>query len=265
MRKAKLIAMCLAVAGIIGLGRAARAETVTAKLTGIDPMSGGDLYLNGVNIGGDYVGELEWDGTGEGNNAPFNGPFNTFCIDLNENIYFNGTYTFNYDLDVADAPKSTAYPSPLSGPMGTTRANELSELFGQHFAGLSTGDDLQAFQLAIWAIVYDTTTQVNTVTSGIFYVASGVDSTAISEADAWLADAANPANLATYHDNQLVALVGSTAGNGPYPQDQIVIDSTIPISSNGVPLPSSAVGGAILIAGLGLARWGRKALKAQTI
>ncbi len=260
MRKAKLAALCLAVAGFLGLGNMARAETVTAKLVGLSPFAGGDLVLNGTAISGDGVGELEWDGTGFGNNSPFNGPFTSFCIDLQEVIQFNNVYSFDLNAALSTAPKATAYPAPLSGPMGPTKANEMSELFGSHFGSLSTADDLQAFQLAIWNIVYDTDA---TVSSGIFAVTGGIDSTAISEANSWLTEALDPSNLALHHDNQLVALTG-IADSAPFPQDQIVHDPNIPIDT-GVPLPSSLLAGSVLLAGLGIARVGRKVVVAPAI
>ena len=265
MRSVKVAAMCLAVAGLLGLGRIARAETVTAKLTGLDPFAGGDLSLNGSPISGDGVGELEWDGTGLGNSSPFDGPFTTFCIDLNEIIQFNNVYSFALNPTISTAPKATAYPGGgLTGPMGLTKAAELQELFGSHFAGLSGDPDkLQAFQLSVWNIIYDNDASVSNG-DGLFYVTGGIDSTAIGDANSWLNEAiTDVGNNTGPRNTQLVALMGIDQSNSsPFPQDQIVIDTNI---NTGVPLPSSALGGTMLLAILGLARMGRRVLKTQTI
>jgi hypothetical protein len=254
MLKAKLAAICMVIAGAIGMTGIARADTITAKLTGLDPMAAGSMVLDGVPLpSDDGVGLLEWDGTGFGNPAPFTGTFTTFCIDLNEDIFFNSIYTFALNPDLASAPKATAYvppQSPATG-MGTVRADEMMEMFGSHYANLPTGDYLQAFQLAIWDIVYGSDNQSVTDTSSTFYVSGGIDANALNIANSFLVEASNPANLALHDEDDLIALTGLDGA-----QDQVVIDDDVVVNT-GLPLPSAGVGGAVLLAGLGLVRLNR--------
>ncbi|HUB27290.1 MAG TPA: hypothetical protein VL992_17835, partial [Tepidisphaeraceae bacterium] len=146
-----------------------------------------------------------------------------------------------------------AYPAgDGTGPMGMAKADEIDELFGADYAAtLLTGqvgeDNREAMQLAIWNIVYDTDTTVN---SGSFYVVSGVDANAISTANTWLANAANPQNQ-VYDANDVVALLGA---NGA--QDQLAV---IPC-----PLPPAAWGGGILLAGVAAMRIRRSMTQTHT-
>jgi hypothetical protein len=137
--------------------------------------------------------------------------------------------------------------------MGAAKAAEIEELFGQHYSSLSTDDEIQAFQLAIWNIIYDTDTSVEDG-AGNFYVigasensaantAGGdvLDSNTITLADEWLAEAADPSNQDLDNDN-LQALTGQIGI-----QDQITV-------GNPVPLPSSAMCGVVLLACCGVAK-----------
>jgi hypothetical protein len=229
----------------------ANADTITAKLTGLDPMASGTMVLDGTTLPSDYgVGLLEWDGTGFGNPAPFTSTFTTFCIDLNETIFFNSTYTFAINPDLASAPKSTAYVPPQipATGMGTTRADEMMELYGSHYADLPTSDYLQAFQLAVWDIVYGSDPDSVTDTSSMFYVSGGIDATALGLANSFLVEAANPANLALHDEDDLIALTGVDGA-----QDQVAVDDDIVVNTS-LSLPNTDVATAVLLAGLGIVR-----------
>jgi len=242
------VSVCgLALVAGLGLSRAAKADTITATLETVDPFVGGDLILQGYGDIDGGIGAIVWQGQST-NPSPFNGTFDTYCIDLIEDIYLGQSYTFDTGI-VADSPKSTAFPDGNPDGMGAAKADELAELFGQQYAltlPAGNGVDREAFQLAIWNIIYDTDTSVSPG-DGTFYATGDVSSTAISIANGFLADAANPGDEALYHADDLITLIGE---NGA--QDQITVDPDITIGT-GVPTPSSAMGGAVLMAGYALA------------
>jgi hypothetical protein len=241
----------------IALPSLAKADSISATLTGLDPFVFGTLNLQGAPAVEGGIGNIIWAGNSN-NEAPFAGTFNTYCIDLIQDVDFGGTYTFDLEPP-ASAPKAGAYVggTPSSG-MGTAKANDLAALFGVDY-GQTVGSSAsaetakEAFQLAIWNIIYDTDASVSTG-SGTFYAGSDVDSGAISVANGFLADALNPDNQ-QYDATDLVALVGE---NGA--QDQIALDPLIPISADppSTPLPSSGLAGLVLFLGFGLAKWYRR-------
>jgi hypothetical protein len=224
--------VCFAVAAALGCGTMARAQTVTANLVGLDPFNfGSTLSYNGNLITGGAVAQINWDGTPYNNPVPFNSTFNTFCLDLVDSIGFGQAYSFTIDDDLATAPKASA-----GGPMGANAALEMQALYGEQFNSLSTTDDLQAFQLAIWSIVYNQFGQVTVNdSSDKFYAISGISANAINEANSWLDEAYNSAvtDTGTFNDN-VVALIGLTdPDTGGSVQDQVAIGIIPP--STGVP------------------------------
>ncbi|MGA2229461.1 MAG: hypothetical protein ABSH22_00915 [Tepidisphaeraceae bacterium] len=236
-----------------------KADTITATLTSLDPYVFGTLDLQGSPSVDGGIGNIIWQGAST-NEAPFAAGFNTYCIDLIQDVDFGGTYTFNIE-PLASAPKAGAYigGTPSNG-MGTAKADDLEALFGVDYSktqGSSPSAETakEAFQLAIWNIIYDSDSSVSTG-SGTFYAGSDVASGAISVANGFLADALNPNNQ-QYDATDLIALVGE---NGA--QDQIALDPLIPISAqppSGAPLPSSGLAGLVLIAGFGFFKWHRRA------
>jgi hypothetical protein len=241
--------MCtLALGAIFGTGRAAHAETVTATLQTVDPYVFGTVHLDGAGDIGGGIGTIVWQGDAS-NDSPFNGQFTTYCIDLLEDINFGNTYTYTVG-NLQTSPKPSAFPGGnILGGMGVLKFNEIAELFAQHYAATLPGgnaDQREAFQLAIWNMVYDTDTSVSTG-DGAFYATGNIDGNAITIANGWLVDAASLSNQLTYHATDLISLVG-----GPGVQDQVAIDPNITIST-GTPLPNSALGGSLLLAGLSLA------------
>src|ERR1700721_857485 len=194
-----LIRKSLALAAVaIGLSFAqgAKATTITATLTGLDPYTFPTIYLQGEGNMSGGVGQIQWQGLST-NAVPFNGAFDTYCISLIQDIYFGSTYTFT-EGSLNSAPNSGAYPNGQTGGMGTGKADEIDELFGSHYGDtLLTGqtgtDNREAFQLAIWNIIYDTDTSVSSG-SGSFYAVSGVDTGVITTANSWLSEAANTSN-----------------------------------------------------------------------
>lgn len=244
MRKmtCKSLALVVAAAGL-AMPMLAHADTITATLETLNPDTFPTMYLAGEgNISGG-AGLIGWQGVST-NDAPFNGTFNTFCIDLIQDINFGSSYTYTL-TPLQNAPNSGAFPSgtPTTG-MGIAKADEIEELIGSHYAqtltsGQAGADADSAMQLAIWNIIYDTDTSVSTG-SGSFYAVSGFDTTAINEANSWLVEAANPANQDLDNPN-VIALVGE---NGA--QDQLAVTA--------VPDPSTTAGCTVLLGGYALMR-----------
>jgi len=158
--------------------------------------------------------------------------FSSFCIELNQNVYFGGTYTFKVK-SLEDAPVGINDASPH---MTTTMADQLRRLWYVDRGGL--GDDNiknAAFQMAIWKILgYSGIPNLNN---------AAVDALTLQ----YIADSQTAGKKAN-----LVALTNS------YFQDQIV---EMPPDSPGVafhfPLPPGFVMGMTGIIPLVLVRRGR--------
>jgi hypothetical protein len=243
----------LAHAGILG-------DTVTATLNTVIPYNFPSVVLDGSTSAGG-VGEIVWSVTNAqaaANPAPFNASFNTFCIDIPQDIYFGDAYTFTVTT-LANSPNTLAYPAGnpnAPGPMGTTKADEMQTVYNDYATAGQSNDTYAAFQVSLWNILYDSDATIDPnapvgtggYQGGYFHVAPGqFDSTVITDADNWIADAiAHPAASVT----NLVGLVGS--GDT---QDQMYIGTTGAINTivtSEVPLPSVAGTGMAMLAGLGL-------------
>jgi hypothetical protein len=221
----------------VGLNQFANADTVTATLTGLTPYVFPTMYLQGTgNITGG-TGAIGWQGQ-NGNALGLTGSFDTFCIDLIQDINFGSTYTYNV-MSLASAPQPGAYYPPQSGGMGAVKAGELSTLYAEQFVGLSTDDALEAFQLAIWNIVYDNDASVSTG-DGAFYVVSGFDPSIVALANSYLAGATDLSHQEAFYGS-LVALVGQDGA-----QDQIY--------TSPVPAPQTFLGGGVLLGACVLVR-----------
>jgi hypothetical protein len=237
------------------LAAAASAETITATVTGVDPFVGGSVSLTDYGtITGGAVSNTLWQGASD-NSSPFGGAFNTYCIDVIQDISIGGTYSFTEE-PIQDAPKSSAFPSgtPTTG-MGTVKADEMEALFGVDYSKTVASSaflDREAFQLAVWNIIYDTDASVSQG-AGSFNALNdtGVDPGAIPLANTFLADALNPDNQ-QYDMTNLIALVGQ---NGV--QDQIAVISGSDVHISAVPTPAPGTAAAVLLAGYGVYSWRR--------
>ena len=103
-------------------------------------------------------------------------PYYAFCVDLFE--YIDNDSGTQYNL----VDPSTIPLPPKDGiqPMGVAKANLLRELYGERYNSLFDGTndvtDRQAFQLAVWEVVYETGNTLSlsgTTTKGNLYVYSG--------------------------------------------------------------------------------------------
>ncbi|MBX3379854.1 MAG: Cys-Gln thioester bond-forming surface protein [Phycisphaeraceae bacterium] len=176
--KISTIAAFAGLASVCSLASAA--FTVEATYIDTNPGVWGSVSLNsgGSFMGPVKAGQFNWQRTG-GTYSGLTGTFATFCIEVHQDIFPGNNYTYDVNT-VANAPLPV---NILYGtPMGAAKADQISELYGRFFAGLSTNDQYAAFQLAIWDFVYDGGGGVG---AGVFQ-ASGFGA-AMALADAWIA------------------------------------------------------------------------------
>ena len=112
--------------------------------------------LDGVEgYGGVYM-QTKSDGSGQGNLWP-DGLVGTFCIELQETT---SSSALTYDVVMLE----DVYNSFIGGPIGTEKAEYLSELWGRFFDPdwMSGGSytyqqkrDAEAFASAVWEIIYE--------------------------------------------------------------------------------------------------------------
>ncbi|MBI1190530.1 MAG: hypothetical protein GC200_07620 [Tepidisphaera sp.] len=194
----------LAVAAAAGQ---ALAIDVRSTFDSVNPGIDCQITYNSGTTENTRAGQMNWTRVG-GTYAGLQGSYSAFCIEVTQNIGYGGTY--DYDVNTLNSA-----PRPADGsnsPMGQAKADRIAELYGRHYASLSTNSDFAAFQSAIWNIVYDTD---NTIDTGSFSVNSfnSSDSTTRTKANTWLAGLNGDAN---YFRQGLFALTSDTV------QDMIV-------------------------------------------
>ena len=142
--------------------------------------------------------------------------------------------------------------------MGAAKATEIDTLFGMHYNDtINSSINQEAFQLAIWNIVYDTDNSVSQE-SGTFYAVnnSGLDAAAITVANGFLADTSNAGNQSQFAVQNVIALFGQDGA-----QDQLFLDPLLPahITVAGAPFPAAGTSAAVLMGLIAIARWKRNA------
>jgi hypothetical protein len=168
------------------------------------------------------AGELNW--TTVSGVPGLSNQFVTFCIELNQPITTKpgmNQYTYNVaPLEDGGLP-GLGYGGPgNNGPLGTTKANEIRQLWGMHYGDVTDVVTAAAFQITIWEIVYGPyfTPIADNVPGDPIIGTDGA--AAIALAASWLADVQTP-NPSVY-ENNLMALTSPTA------QDQIVLIAPVP-------------------------------------
>jgi hypothetical protein len=137
---------------LVGAATAAKAGTVTTTFHTVDPYRIIEFSQDsGNSYESTWAGKFQWTRLGGTEIGSPTGDFTTFCIELNQEINFGGTYTY----DVVSLDKGgTHFPGPGVG-MGAARADLISELWGRHYSQIVGKDTAAAFQLAVWEIVED--------------------------------------------------------------------------------------------------------------
>jgi len=223
-----------AVAGTALADGGVRINAGFAGYTGGIGIGGGAFTATTLNSG--YIGEF----SGPGSSLT---SFQTFCLQLNENLAFGGNYTAaistftvleglsNYDPSGPTAPTSTG-----SDDLSSTTALLYSTFrnggnFGGSWDGLSTTDLTLALQLAIWF-------SEGELTNGTTFFSLYANYTSNTLALNLFAWASNPLhNLGSLWDVRVLQLFNSDRSNA---QDILTI----------VPLPPAAYAGLGTLAGV---------------
>ncbi|MGH7242255.1 MAG: PEP-CTERM sorting domain-containing protein [Phycisphaerales bacterium] len=178
-RSAQFVAISSLIAATCGSVFAA--DTIRATFNSVSPGVGCEFSTDSGNSWtGTIAGSMNWtrDIGNPGTYAGLQGNFSTFCIEVTQHVGFGGTYDY-FQNTVANGP----YPADINFnlPMGGTKAGQLAELFGRQYNTLATNTDFGAFQMAVWEIVYDNGSDVN---SGVFQIRNAATEQAL--ANTWL-------------------------------------------------------------------------------
>jgi len=227
-----------------------------------------DLKTNTtVSHNGAITGAIQWTATSAGGPVANTQRFDTFCIEILENVGIYSTSSWSgVGVSLASAPTdTTAITNPDGGSgMGTTKANLIIELYNLVSEGVGLGNVVQqmtpttslngnqaaAFQLAVWEIVYENSIghlQTDgtglTVNGGTFSATgnnSADENAIISLANTWLGDLNS-----SYYDDGLSVVALTNTGS----QDQAyAIVHTNPQIGTGTPLPAT-FGNSLFLAG----------------
>jgi hypothetical protein len=222
------VAVALGCAGV-----RAGADTVTLFDMGTQyalPYTTVGVTLNGVSMGQVIAGPEQWHR--QSGSGLFGDNFRSFCIELTQDVWDGAVFTYDIGALESVPPPGVSLASTVGG---MSKADYLRKLWALHEGQVVDGTTGAAFQTAVWDIVYDADFSL---TVGNFR-ATGAATTL---AQSWLTDVKN--NQSAYTAPNLVALTY------PVGQDQIAAVT---------PLPSAAVGGLVVMGGVGLARGRRRA------
>jgi hypothetical protein len=223
----------LCVAAVIlacGISSGVRAATVDLTFTGVNPGMPENVSTNsGANFNGENTGQFNFTVSNKDpivNSVIPGSTVTTWCIELAQN-----TGPANDPYTVFGPALGSSFVSPL------TNASALTAFFNQFYSPTFNTTQATAFQLDIWELEFDTSP--GSLSSGNFVV-QGNDA-AVMLGNSWLSSF-NPATTGAlslvqlHNDNdqdQIFAVGGSGAGQP-------------------TPLPSSLLGGGMLLVGLGL-------------
>ena len=235
---------------IAGVGGAANADTVIAKLNGVQYAGSSyttlDLTLGSTVYHGAIAGPQMWQQTGGTITLP-SVNFLTYCVEITQDVMLTSpatSYAF-YTGSINTAP--TPGDQVPGGPgMGLAKSVLIQELWARHNADITDATSGAAFQVAIWDIVYDADFNLG---AGNFKASGNLNVTNL--ASTWLTDVNT--NGSAYTTPNLIALKSDTA------QDQITLGPP-PVFGppSETPLPSAAAGAVALLGGAMLTRSRRR-------
>src|SRR5438105_1978441 len=152
----------IAVMAIALSGSAAPADTISATLVDINsgsPYETVNVTFNGFALDHAIAGIQNWQ---RQSGTQFRGSnfFDTFCVDIVQDVRLGGTYSYNVSSNIADAPKPGTYVQTLGTGtgMGSIRADMIAELWAKFYTPDMSEADAAAFQTAIWELVYENRT-----------------------------------------------------------------------------------------------------------
>ncbi len=254
----------VAMLGILGaMASSSRADTyVAANLTGVSP-SLSSATLNGG--GGFYAGLLNWNVVATSNSSVFavGSNFNTYCVDISHDIGIGGTYQY----DLTSLGNAAALQGTYNYGTGTvSMVTAIDTLYSEFYGGSTTAtitysadQEAAAFQGAVWTVLFTPPNSIGLGDGG----ATTLEGDELAALDTQLATVGG---LDAYN---VMALVADPNGPLPYNvqgQDQaLVVMPTF--GSVPAPLPSTSMGGCVLLGlfGLGVASKKRLSLAHQKI
>jgi len=151
---------------------------------------------NGVLAGGIVINQPDTSAAPNNSSMPQN--YVTVCTDFEGSLYLGSTYKYTASASPFSGLKGID-PSWNNAPLAIQNAAQLFYTYGNlTSAGIDSGnlnatgstlENMAALQLAVWMVLYDTTSTGNVVvnSSSEFYVTGGQDSGAIAEASSWVA------------------------------------------------------------------------------
>jgi hypothetical protein len=219
----------------------------------------GTTTYNNIYAGGIMISQPKGSSDGLPNN------YVSVCTDFLGSLYLGQTYKY-LGQTVPVTSTTTGIAPAWSSTSSFTLASELFNTYGDiGSGGIGTGsgptltvEDMAALQLAVWMVLYDTTTTTKNnittaavnYTSGEFQVASGVngDSDAIALAEQWVGGLTlNYSNIDSLLKPDL-SLGSQNNKNGHDPQE--LMYASVPISS--VPEPATILAGILLLLPMGV-------------